>query len=140
MSLDAPVRSDPIPEHFPSAAAYHTNSVVSMMKLQSLPLIHILKNGTSALQLESVMLLFLEASSCYDWKLRLNYLQSVVNAIGANGSFFQGQEDTTTHVKSFTQSFESIFSSHLMDNLQKEFNNVKSTRFGKTKHRAWNLL
>ena len=139
MSLDAPVHSDPIPEHFPSAAAYHTNSVVSMMKLQSLPLIHILKNGTSALQLESVMLLFLEASSCYDWKLRLNYLQSVVNAIGANGSFFQGQEDTTKHVKSFTQSFETIFSSHLMDNLQKEFNNVKSTRFGK-KHRAWNLL
>ena len=140
MSLDAPVHSDPIPEHFPSAAAYHTNSVVSMTKLQSLPLIHILKNGTSALQLESVMLLFLEASSCYDWKLRLSYLQSLVNTIGANGSFFQGQEDTTKHVKSFTQSFETIFSSHLMDNLQKELNNVKSTRFGKKKHRALNLL
>lgn len=101
-----------------------------MIKLQSLPLVHILKNGTSVLQMESVMLLFLEASSTYDWKLRMNYLQSLVNAICANGSFFQGQEDVATHLKSFIQSFEIMFSSHLIDNLRKEFKDVKSTRFG----------
>ena len=140
MSLDTAVHADPIPEYFPSAAAYHANSVVSMIRLQSLPLIHILKDGTSVLQLESVLLLFLEASSCYDWKLRLNYLQSVVNAICANGSFFQGQEDAATHVKSFLQSFEILFSSHLMDNLRKEFKDVKSTLFGKTQHGACKLV
>ena len=124
-------RADSIPEYFPSASAYHANSVVSMIKLQSLPLIHILKNGTSGLQLESAILVFLETSSSYDWKLRLSYLQSVVNMICANGSFFQGQEDAATHVKSFIQSFEIMFSSHLMDNLRKEFKDVKSTQFGK---------
>ena len=103
-----------------------------MIKLQSLPLIHILKSGTSVLQLEAALLIFLETSSSYDWKLRLNYLQSVVNAISANRSFFQGQEDATLHVKSYIQSFEIMFSSHLMDNLRKEFKDVKSTRFGKT--------
>ena len=124
--------ADSIPEYFPSAAAYHANSVLSMVKLQSLPLINILRNGTSVLQLESALLIFLETSSSYDWKLRLNYLQSVVNAISANRSFFQGQEDVTVHVKSYVQSFEIMFSSHLMDNLRKEFKDVKSTRFGKT--------
>ena len=124
--------ADSIPEYFPSAAAYHANSVLSMIKLQSLPLINILRNGTSVLQLESALLIFLETSSSYDWKLRLNYLQSVVNAISANRSFFQGQEDVTVHVKSYVQSFEIMFSSHLMDNLRKEFKDVKSTRFGKT--------
>ena len=124
--------ADSIPEYFPSAAAYHANSVLSMIKLQSLPLIHILKNGTSVLQLEAALLIFLETSSSYDWKLRLNYLQSVVNAISANRSLFQGQEDATMHVKSYIQSFEIMFSSHLMDNLRKEFKDVKSTRFGKT--------
>lgn len=124
--------ADSIPEYFPSAAAYHANSVLSMIKLQSLPLIHILKNGTSVLQLESALLIFLETSSSYDWKLRSNYLQSVVNAISANRSFFQGQEDVTVHVKSYIQSFEIMFSSHLMDNLRKESKHVKSTRFGKT--------
>lgn len=124
--------ADSIPEYFPSAAAYHANSVLSMIKLQSLPLIHILKNGTSVLQLESTLLIFLETSSSYDWKLRLNYLQSVVNAISANRSFFQGQEDVTVHVKSYIQSFEIMFSSHLMDNLRNESKHVKSTRFGKT--------
>lgn len=124
--------ADSIPEYFPSAAAYHANSVLSMIKLQSLPLIHILKNGTSVLQLESALLIFLETSSSYDWKLRSNYLQSVVNAISANRSFFQGQEDVTVHVKSYIQSFEIMFSSHLMDNLRKESKDVKSTRFGKT--------
>ena len=103
-----------------------------MIKLQSLPLIHILKNGTSVLELESALLIFLETSSGYDWKLRLSYLQSVVNAISENRSFFQGQEDATIHVKSFMQSFEILFSSHLMDNLRKEFQDVKSTQFGKT--------
>lgn len=124
--------ADSIPEYFPSAAAYHANSVLSMIKLQSLPLIHILKNGTSVLQLESALLIFLETSSSYDWKLRSNYLQSVVNAISVNRSFFQGQEDVTVHVKSYIQSFEIMFSSHLMDNLRKESKDVKSTRFGKT--------
>lgn len=124
--------ADSIPEYFPSAAAYHANSVLSMIKLQSLPLIHIFKNGTSVLQLESALLIFLETSSSYDWKLRSNYLQSVVNAISANRSFFQGQEDVTVHVKSYIQSFEIMFSSHLMDNLRKESKDVKSTRFGKT--------
>lgn len=124
--------ADSIPEYFPSAAAYHANSVLSMIKLQSLPLMHILKNGTSVLQLESALLIFLETSSSYDWKLRSNYLQSVVNAISANRSFFQGQEDVTVHVKSYIQSFEIMFSSHLMDNLRKESKDVKSTRFGKT--------
>lgn len=124
--------ADSIPEYFPSATAYHANSVLSMIKLQSLPLIHILKNGTSVLQLESALLIFLETSSSYDWKLRSNYLQSVVNAISANRSFFQGQEDVTVHVKSYIQSFEIMFSSHLMDNLRKESKDVKSTRFGKT--------
>lgn len=124
--------ADSIPEYFPSAAAYHANSVLSMIKLQSLPLIHILKNGTSVLQLESALLIFLETSSSYDWKLRSNYLQSVVNVISANRSFFQGQEDVTVHVKSYIQSFEIMFSSHLMDNLRKESKDVKSTRFGKT--------
>lgn len=131
-SLAAAVRADSIPEDFPSAAAYHADSVVSMIKLQSLPLIHILKNGKSVLQLESAILIFLETSSSYDWKLRLNYLESVVNAISANGSFFRGQEDATMHVKSFIESFEILFSSHLMDNLRKEFKDVKSTQFGKT--------
>lgn len=102
-----------------------------MIKLQSLPLIHILKNGTSGLQLESAILIFLETSSSYEWKLRLSYLQSVLNAVSANGSIFQGQEDATTQVKSFIQSFEMMFSSHLMDNLRKEFKDVKSTQFGK---------
>lgn len=124
--------ADSIPEYFPSAAAYHANSVLSMIKLQSLPLIHILKNGTSVLQLESALLIFLETSSSYDWKLRSNYLQSVVNAISANRSFFQGQEDVTVLVKSYIQSFEIMFSSHFMDNLRKESKHVKSTRFGKT--------
>ena len=130
-SLDTAVHIDPIPEYFPSVAAYHANSVMSMIKLQSLPLVHILKNGTSVLQLESAILLFLETSSSYDWKLRLNYLQSVVNAI-TNRSFFQGQEDATMLVGPFIQSFEIMFSSHLMDNLRKEFKDVKSPRFGKT--------
>lgn len=124
--------ADSIPEYFPSAAAYHANSVLSMIKLQSLPLINILRNGTSVLKLESALLIFLETSSSYDWKLRSNYLQSVVNAISANRSFFQGQEDVTVHVKSYIQSFEIMFSSHLMDNLRKESKDVKSTRFGKT--------
>ena len=93
---------------------------------------HILKSGTSVLQLEAALLIFLETSSSYDWKLRLNYLQSMVNAISANRSFFQGQEDATLYVKSYIQSFEVMFSSHLMDNLRKEFKDVKSTRFGET--------
>ena len=131
-SLDVAAPADSIPEYFPSAAAYHVNSVLSMIKLQSLPLIHILKNGTSVLELESALLIFLETSSSYDWKLRLNYLQSVANAISANRSFLQGQEDVTIHVKSFTHSFEIMFSSHLMDDLRKEFQDVKSTQFGKT--------
>lgn len=127
--LERAVGTDSIPEYFPPAEAHHANSVVSMIKLQSLPLVHMLKNGTSS-QLESAMLLFLEASSCYDWKLRLNYLQSVVNAICANKSFFQCQEGVTTHLKSFMQSIGTMFSSPLMDNLQKEFKEVQSTRFG----------
>lgn len=130
-NLEKAVHTDFIPEFFPSAEAYHANSVVSMIKLQSLPLMHILKDGSFVLKLESAMLLFLEGSSCYDWKLRLDYLQSMVNAICANKSLFQFQEDVTTHLKSFMQSFSTMFNSHLMDNLRKEFKNVQSTRFGK---------
>lgn len=128
--LEGSVRTDSIQEYFPSAEAFRANSVVSMVKLQSLPLIHILKNGSSVLQLESAMLLFLEASSCYDWKLRFNYLQSVVNAICTNKSFSHSQGDITILLQSFMQSFGTMFNSNLMDNLQKVFKDVQSTRIG----------
>ena len=118
-------------EHFPSAQAYHKNSVVSTIKLQSLPLIHILKNGTSVLQLESAMLLFLERSSGYDWKLRLDYLQSMVEVLCTKKLCSHHQEHVTSHLKSFLQSFGIMFSSHLMDNLRREAKNFQSTRFGR---------
>ena len=123
--------ADSIPDYFPSAEAYRGSSVVSMIRLQSLPFINVLKNGSPVSQLESAMLLFFERSSCYDGKLRLNYLQSVADAMSASKSFAQCQEDVSTHLKSFVQSFGTIFSSHLMVSLQKEFKDIQSTRFGK---------
>lgn len=129
-NLEKAVHADSIPEYFPSAQAYHANSVVSMIKLQSLPLIHLVKNDASALQLESAVLLFLEGSSCYDWKLRLDYLQSVADVICANKSFIQCHEDVYARLKSFMQSFGTMFSSHLMVNLRNEFKGLESTRFG----------
>lgn len=130
-NLERTSPADSIPEYFPSAEAYRGNSVVSIIRLQSLPLIHILKNGSSVSQLESAMLLFFEGSSCYDWTLRLNYIKLVADAMSADKSFAQCQGGVSTHLKLFVQSFGTIFSSHLMVNLQKEFKDIQSTRFGK---------
>ena len=130
-NLERATQAYSIPEYFPSAEAYRGNSVLSMIKLQSLPLIHIFENGSSVSQLESAMLLFFEGSSCYDWKLRLSYLQSVTDVLSVDKSFAQCQEGVSTYLKSFVQSFGTIFSSHLMVNLQKEFKDIQSTRFGK---------
>lgn len=121
--------SNLIPECFPSAQAYHTNSVVSTVILHSLPLLRILRNNKSVLQLEVAVLLFLERSSVYDWKLRLDYLQSVMDGFFSEGSV--QCDDVTTTIKSFLQSFGSVCVSDLMKNLKNEMQNLKSTRFSK---------
>ena len=70
-----------------------------------------------------------ERSSVYDWKLRLDYLQLVMDGLFSEGSV-QGVDVTTT-IKSFLQSFGSVFVSDLMKNLKNEMKNLKSTRFSK---------
>ena len=127
--LENEAHSNLIPECFPSAQAYHTNSVVSTVILHSLPLLRILRNNKSVLQLEVAILLFLERSSVYDWKLRLDYLQSVMDSFFSEGSV--QCDDVTTIIKSFLQSFGSVFVSELMKNLKNEMKNLKSTRFSK---------
>ena len=118
-----------IPECFPSAQAYHTNSVVSTVILHSLPLLRILRNNKSVLQLEVAILLFLERSSMYDWKLRLDYLQSVMDGFCSEGS--AQCVDITMTIKSFVQSFGSVCVSDLMKNLKTEMKNLESTRISK---------
>ena len=73
--------------------------------------------------------MFLERSSVYDWKLRLDYLQSVMDGFFSEGS--AQCVDVTTTIKSFLQSFGSVFVSDLMKNLKNEMKNLKSTRFSK---------
>ena len=126
--LEKAFQVDAIPEYFPCAQAYHGNSVVSTIILQSLPLLHILKNTTSALQREFAMLLFLERSSAFDWRLRLDYLQSVMDAFLTNASY--QCRDVALTFKSFIQSFGSIFNSELMKDLRNEFKTLRCTRFG----------
>ena len=77
------------------------------------------------------MLLFLERSSGYDWKLRLDYLQSMVDMLCTKKLCSHHREDVASHLMSFMQSFGIMFSSHLMDKLRKESNNFQSTRFGR---------
>ena len=125
---ESEAHSNSIPECFPTAQAYHTNSVVSTVILHSLPLLRILRNNKSVLQLEVAVLLFLERSSVYDWKLRLDYLQSVMDVFFSEGSVHCV---VTTTIKSFLQSFVSVFVSDLMKNLKNEMKNLKFTRFSK---------
>ena len=73
--------------------------------------------------------MFLERSSVYDWKLRLDYLQSVMDVFFSEGSV--QCVDVTTTIKSFLQSFGSVFVSDLMKNLKNEMENLKFTRFSK---------
>ena len=126
---ESEAHSNSISECFPTAQAYHTNSVVSTVILHSLPLLRILRNNKSVLQLEVAVLLFLERSSVYDWKLRLDYLQSVMDVFFSEGSV--QCVDVTTTIKSFLQSFGSVFVSDLMKNLKNEMKNLKFTRFSK---------
>lgn len=128
-NLKQNVYIDTIPQCFPSAEAYHVNSVASMIKLQSLPLQHILKNSPSSVVLEFAIVLFLERSTVHDWKLRLEYLQSLVNSV-LDSLPFQCREDVTTLLQPFLHSFGTLFSSQLMVNLKNEFRGVASTRFG----------
>lgn len=128
-NLERAVHVDTVPECFPSAQAYHANSVVSMMNSQSLPLLRILKHSKSVAQLEVAMLLFLERSSAYDWKLRLEYLNSLVDSVLTNGSA-QCQSDVPVTLKSFLHSFGALFSSDLMKNLTNEVKDLRSTQFG----------
>lgn len=123
------VHSNLTPECFPSAQAYNTNSVLSTVILHSLPFLSILRNNKSVLQLEVAILLFLERSSVYDWKLRLDYLQSVMDVFFSEGSV--QCVDVTTTIKYFLQSFGSVFVSDVMKNLKNERKNLKSTRFSK---------
>ena len=129
-NLKQDVCIDAIPQRFPSAEAYHANSVASMIKLQSLPLLHILKNSKSSVQLDCAILLFLERSTVHDWKLRLDYLQALVNSV-LDGLSSQCRKDITATLHPFIQSFGALFNSHLMENLKNEFRGVTSSRFGK---------
>jgi len=126
-NIERSAHVDSTPECFPSAQAYHTNSVVSMISLQSLPLLHFLKKTKSVLQLESAILLFLERSSVHDWKLRLDYLQSVVDAVLNNGSSLC-QKDVLTTLNPFLHSFRALFNSRLIQNLKNEFKELRSSR------------
>lgn len=117
--------------HFPSAQEYHANSVVSTIKQQSLPLLHILRNGTSVHQLESAVLLFLERASHYDWTSRLGYLQSVVDVLCAKKLCSCHLGDVASLLKSYLKSFGVIYSSQLMDKLRIGLNDIQSTRFGR---------
>ena len=128
-NIERSAHVDSTPECFPSAQAYHTNSVVSMISLQSLPLLHFLKKTKSVLQLESAILLFLERSSVRDWKLRLDYLQSVVDAVLNNGSSLC-QKDVLTTLNPFLHSFRALFNSRVIENLKNEFKELRSSRSG----------
>lgn len=118
-----------VPECFASSQTYLANSVVSMINLQSLPFLRILKNSPSAVQLEFAVLLFLERSTLHDWKLRLDYLQSFMDSVLDNAPS-SCHKDVTTTLKPFTYSFGILFSSHLMGNLKKELKDLKSSQFG----------
>ncbi|PFX16223.1 Midasin [Stylophora pistillata] len=130
-TLGSAVHMESTMQHFPSAQEYHANSVVSTIKLQSLPLLHILQNGRSVEQLESAVLLFLERSSHYDWTSRLGYLQSVVDVLCAKTLFSYNLGDVVSHLKTHLKSFGVMFSSQLMDKLKIGLNNIQSTRFGR---------
>ena len=130
-TLGSAVHMESTIQHFPSAQEYHANSVVSTIKLQSLPLLYILQNGRSVEQLESAVLLFLERSSHYDWTSRLGYLQSVVDVLCAKKLFSYNLGDVVSHLKTHLKSFGVMFSSQLMDKLKIGLNNIQSTRFGR---------
>ena len=120
---------DAVPECFASSETYLANSVVSMINLQSLPFLRILKNFPSAVQLEFAVLLFLERSTLHDWKLRLDYLQFIIDSVLVNTPS-SCHKDVTATLKPFIHSFGVLFSSHLMGNLTNELKNLKSSQFG----------
>ena len=120
---------DAISEYFPSSEAYLANSVVSMINLQSLPLLRILKNSPSVVHLEFGVLLFLERSTYRDWKLRLDYLQSLMVCVLDNAPS-SCHKDVTATLKPFIYSVGVLFSSHLIGNSKNELRDLKSTQFG----------
>ena len=120
---------DAVPECFASSQTYLANSVVSMINLQSLPFLRILKNSPSAAQLEFAVLLFLERSTLHDYKLRLDYLQSLMDSVLDNAPS-SCHKDVKTTLKPFIYSFGILFSSHLMGNLKDELKHLKSSQFG----------
>ncbi|XP_068698835.1 midasin-like [Montipora foliosa] len=124
--LESEVPIHAIPELFPSAQVYHANSVMAMITFHSLPALQVLRNLQSEAELEFAMLVLLERSSVHDWKLRLAYLQSLVNSVLTNEPY---QKNVSETAKAFAHSFGALFNSQLMERLKKMMNDVKSTQF-----------
>ncbi|KAK2570712.1 Midasin [Acropora cervicornis] len=113
---------------FPSAKDYHTNSIMAMITLHSLPTLQVLRSPQTGAQLEFATLVFLERSSVHDWKLRLDYLQSLAqSALGSAPC--QLQNRVASIVKGFVHSFGALFSSQLMEKLNNIRSDVTSAQF-----------
>ncbi|XP_074625737.1 midasin-like [Acropora palmata] len=113
---------------FPSAKDYHTNSIMAMITLHSLPALQVLRSPQTGAQLEFATLVFLERSSVHDWKLRLDYLQSLAqSALGSAPC--QLQNRVASIVKGFVHSFGALFSSQLMEKLNNIRSDVTSAQF-----------
>ena len=125
--LESKIPIHAIPELFPSAQVYLANSVMAMITFHSLPVLQVLRTLQSEAELEFAMLLLLERSSVHDWKLRLAYLQSLVNSVLTNEPY---QKNVSETAKAFAHSFGALFNSQLMERLKKMMNDVKSTQFG----------
>lgn len=120
---------DSIAALFPSTEDYHTNSVMAMITLHSLPALQAFRSSQSGAQLEFATLVFLERSSVHDWKLRLDYLQSLAqSALGSAPC--QLQNSVASTVKGFLHSFGALFNSQLMEKLNNIRSDVKSAQFG----------
>ena len=63
----------------PSAMDFSENSVLATVRWHSAPLIQLLEQRSLPWQLYQAVVVFLERSSLYDWRLRLDYLEAVVN-------------------------------------------------------------
>ena len=120
---------DSITALFPSTEDYHTNSVMAMITLHSLPALQAFRSSQSGAQLEFAILVFLERSSVHDWKLRLDYLQSLVQSAPGSAPC-QLQNSVASTVKGFLHSFGALFNSQLMEKLNNIMSDVKSAQFG----------
>ena len=113
----------------PAAKDYHTNSIMAMITLHSLPALQVLRSPQNGAQLEFATLVFLERSSVHDWKLRLDYLQSLAqSALGSAPC--QLQNRVASIVKGFVHSFGALFNSQLMEKLNNIRSDVTSAQFG----------